>query len=89
MKHWPGGSYLNLKATIKGVEIIATRYKYNAKKVLTFIWTRGAGHTEPGKPYIAKWRDHNGNHAECPIPRPAVLSFYFKRSNGIDIANIM
>ena len=89
MSQWPGGSYLNLMATVDNVEIVATGYKYNSSKVLTFIWTRGAGHTEPGNPYVAKWKDRNGNNAERLIPRPSIVSFYFERSNGIDVANMM
>ena len=54
-----------------------------------FVWTWGAGHTEPGKPYLAKWMDENNNQCICPIPRPSVISFYFERSNGIDVHNMM
>ena len=77
MKEWPGGSYLNLTTTIDGIELVVTGYKYCSSKVLTFVWTRGAGHTEPGDPYKAKWRDSNGNRCEQDVHRPSVISFYF------------
>ncbi len=54
MKEWPSGSYLNLETTVDGVGLVATGYKYNNRKVLTFLWTHGAGHTEPGDPHILR-----------------------------------
>ena len=89
MKDWPGGSYLNLRTTIDGVSVMATGYKYCNKKVLMFVWTEGAGHTEPGSPYLATWTDQNMNRCVRPIPRPSVISFYFERCNGIDVHNMM
>jgi len=32
---------------INGTSVSAMGYKYNKRKVLNFIWTTGAGHTEP------------------------------------------
>ena len=54
-----------------------------------FIFTEGAGHTESGEPYIAKWTDKNGNRCERRIPRPQVCSTYFTKCNGIDVHNQM
>ena len=87
MKEWPAGSHLVLKTTIEGTTLYAVGYKYCNRKTLMFIFTEGAGHTEPGAPYIAKWRDNNHNPCTKPIDRPSVISFYFKRSNGIDVHN--
>ena len=89
MKTWPAGSHLNLKATVEGVPLVATGYKYCRSKVICFIWTKGAGHTEPGEPYVAKWHDSRSNRCERWIDRPAVVSFYFKKCNGIDVGNVM
>lgn len=61
MKEWPAGSHLVLESKIEGVDIIAMGYKYNHRKVINFIFTKGAAHTEPGKPYEGKWKDKNGN----------------------------
>eukprot|EP00978_Attheya_sp_CCMP212_P033928 scaffold139680_cov35-Attheya_sp.AAC.1 len=88
MKDWPGGTWLVLEG--KGdeeVDLIAIGYKYNTRKVLSFICTKGAGNTEPGDPYEARWMDSKGNHASRNIPRPDVISKYFNESNGIDTHN--
>ena len=89
MKDWPSGSYLNMITNVDGVDLIATGYKYCNRKSLNFIWTKGAGNTEPGKPYEANWIDSNGNRCVRFVNRPAVISFYFERSNKIDISNQM
>ena len=59
MKNWPAGSNLVLEAKKDRVDLIAIGYKYNKKKVICFIATKGSGHTEPGVPYEARWKDHN------------------------------
>ena len=89
MEKWPGGSHLLLQTDIDGVRLYALGYKYCKKKVMCFIFNEGAGHTEPGQPYIAKWTDKNGNRCERRIPRPQVCSTYFQNSNGIDVHNQM
>lgn len=89
MDKWPGGSYLNLTTTIDGVKLYATGYKYCNRKALNFLWTDGAGSTEPGSPYEAVWMDSNGNRSVRFIERPSVVSCYFERSNGIDVSNQM
>mmetsp|Transcript_1406 Transcript_1406/g.2559 ORF Transcript_1406/g.2559 Transcript_1406/m.2559 type:complete len:267 (-) Transcript_1406:216-1016(-) len=87
MKNWPGGSHLVLKTTLHGVVLFAIGYKYCKSKILMFIMTEGAGHTEPGDPYIVKWVDDNSNQMQRRIPRPDVLSFYFSHSNIVDVHN--
>jgi hypothetical protein len=87
MAEWPGGSHLVLFATVDGVELIAVGYKYNKKKVLCFISTKGAGHTEPGQAYEAKWKDSNLNTMFRDIPRPEICSKYFTKSNIVDVNN--
>ena len=57
MQNWPAGTHLNLETVVEDVPIIATGYKYCKRKILCFIFTKGAGHTEPGKLYVAKWHD--------------------------------
>jgi hypothetical protein len=52
-----------------------------------FIITEKAGHTEPGEPYVAKWMDENCNQCHCHVPRPSVISTYFKHSNIVDVTN--
>ena len=89
MKNWPSGSVAvwKCKPPLKDYWIIAIGYKYNARKVLCFITTENAGSTKPGAPYIAKFNDAVGNVSYRSVPRPAVLSRYFSKCNGIDAHN--
>ena len=87
MKNWPPGSHIVLETTCDEVPIIACGYKYSKRKVCCFIFAKGAGHTEPGRCYIAKWKDVHGNTMTRDIPRPQVISKYFSESNIIDIFN--
>ena len=87
MAKWPAGSHLVLKSKVRDQVLYAVGYKYCKKKVLFFIMTDGASHTEPGSPYVAKWKDKNGNHCEKLVPRPECIALYFERSNVIDVLN--
>ena len=88
MKNWPGGSHLVLETTTpEEVELLAIGYKYNKNKILCFLATKGAGHTEPGSPYKARWKDDNGNTNSRDVNRPEIVSKYFERSNKIDVHN--
>ena len=87
MKEWPPGSHLVLQAEYEGVVMFACGYKYNKRKVCCFISTEGAGHTEEGRCYKAKWKDENGNTMTRDVPRPHVISKYFADSNVIDVFN--
>ena len=56
-KDWPGGSYLVLrsKPMVPGDRpLVAIVYKYNARKVLSFIVTENAGSTKTGIAYLSK-----------------------------------
>ena len=62
MQSWPAGSHLVLGTTTPcGQTLYAVGYKYSLKKTLCFVFNKGASHTEPGNPYVAKYRDKNGN----------------------------
>ena len=92
MMDFPGGTWVTMRGKCKrsGVELVAIGYKYNSKKVLTFITTVGAGSTEKGEnPYKMKYNDEFGNVCYRDIPRPAVLSRYFLHSNAVDVHNQM
>ena len=41
----------------EGAPLVCFGYKYNVKKLLIFITTKGAGSTQPGQPYLAKFPD--------------------------------
>ena len=58
LKDAPRGVKLVMTGTHPtGVELVATGYKYNSKKVLTFISSAGAGSTTDGNPYEMKYTD--------------------------------
>ena len=76
-KNWPGGSYLVLRSKPMvpgGRTLIAIGYKYNARKVLSFIVTDNAGSTKTGIPYLSKYPDQFTNVSICPVARPLVAS---------------
>jgi hypothetical protein len=88
MKIWPGGSYLVLEATDpEGIGLIAVGYKYNSTKAMCFVATQGAGHTMPGKEYLARWKDENNNTCVRKVFRPDIIAKYFKDCNVIDVHN--
>ena len=72
-KNWPGGSYLVLRSKPMvpgGRPLIAIGYKYNARKVLSFIFTDNAGITKTGIPYLSKYPDQFTNVSIRPAPFP-------------------
>ena len=67
-KDWPGDSYLVLRSnTMEPGDRthIAIAYKYNARKVLSFIVTDNTGITKTGIPYLSK---HTENLLMLPFP---------------------
>ena len=68
MKEWPPGSHVVLESRHNDVDVYACGYKYNKRKVCCFVFSKGAGHTEAGQCYEAKWKDINGNDKRCPAP---------------------
>ena len=89
MKDFPGGTWITLegRAEKEEVDLICIGYKYNKKKVLTFICTKGAGSTKGGEPYEAKFPDKFGNVCVRYIARPECVTTYFKFSNCVDLHN--
>ena len=71
MKDWLPGLHLVL-------EVIACGYKRNKRKVCSFVFAKGSGHTEEGKPHIAKWKDANNNTRIRNVPCPDVISKYLE-----------
>ena len=49
--------------------------------------TKGAGSTNPGEPYQARFPDKFGNVCSREVARPEILSNYFKYSNCVDLHN--
>jgi hypothetical protein len=94
MENCPSGSYYVAVCNVPDkvdVKIIFVSYKYNARKVLHFVMTDGAGSTvpDPNRAYIACFPDEFGNLAARKVPRPACLSDYFEKSNVVDVHNQM
>ena len=88
MKEWPGGSHLVMESQHPdGFPLIAIGYKYNSKKVVSFVATKGCGDTEAGIPYEARWKDDNGNTMVRDVKRPEIVSKYFTKCNSIDVHN--
>ena len=89
MKNMPGGTWIVLegRAEKEGVDLVSLGYKYNRKKVLTFIFSKGAGSTVPGLPYVARFPDAYGNVCKRSVARPQIVSTYFMYSNMTDLHN--
>ena len=58
----------------RGKRLIAIGYKYNARKVLSFIVTDNAGITKTGILYLSKYPDQFTNVSIRPVARPLVMS---------------
>jgi hypothetical protein len=94
MDDCPSGSYYVAVCNVPeedDIKIIFVSYKYNARKVLHFVMTDGAGSTvpDPNRAYIARFHDEFGNLAARKVPRPECLSDYFEKSNAVDVHNQM
>lgn len=81
------GSRIVLEAICDGEPLLAIGYKYNRRKVLSFVATKGAGVTTDGEPYLQRWADEHGNVITRAIPRPNIISEYFAVSPRIDNHN--
>ena len=69
------------------VELLAIGYNYNKRKVVCFLATKGAGHTEPGTPYEARWKDVNCNTHSREVNCPEVVAKYFEFNHKVDVHN--
>ena len=86
-KDWPGGSYLVLssKPVLPGKRtIIGIGYKYNARKVLSFVVTDNVGSTKTGIPYLSKYPEKFTNVSIRSVARPLVMSICFSAVNEVD-----
>ena len=54
--------------------LIFIRYKYNMRKVLSFIVTDNAGITNTGIAYLSKYPEQFTNVSIHPVARPVVMS---------------
>ena len=70
-----------------GRPLIAIGYKYNARKVLSFIVTVNAGSKKTGIPYLSKYPDQFTNVVIRPVARPLVMSKTFSAVNEVESYN--
>ncbi len=70
-----------------GMPMVCIGYKYNQKRVLTFIMSKGCGGTYPGPPYRVTWTKENGEKIVQNIARPNVVTDYFHAAGAIDHHN--
>ena len=90
MKDWPVGSYLVMNITLRfpgEIPLLAIGYKYNYRKVLGFISTKGARSIEPGDTYLSRFPDIYSNISILPVVRTHLLGRYFNACNTIDNQN--
>jgi hypothetical protein len=79
------GSRIVLRADVEGEDLYDVGYKYNRKKVLFFVCI--AFDVNDGVPYMQRWADENSNLCTRDVPRPSVISRYFKDSPKVDNHN--
>ena len=58
----------------RGPPLIAIGYKYNARKVISFIVTYNTGSTNTGIPYLSNYPDQFTNVSIRPVARHLVMS---------------
>ena len=85
LRGMPGGSHLEMRSTVDGVNLIAVGSKYNSTKTVFHFASEGAGSTVDGVPYTTQWPDENGNVLTREVSRPALVSRYFLKFNKVDI----
>ena len=85
LRGMPGGSFLEMRATVDGIRVIALAAKYNSHKTCFFCAPEGAAPTTPGQPYITKFTDENRNGMTREVPRPALAARYFGTFNKVDV----
>ena len=67
--------------------LIAIGYKFNAQKVLSFIFTDNSGSTHAGLSYLSKYPDQFTSVALCPVVTPLAMYWYSSAVNEIDPLN--
>ena len=67
--------------------LIAIGYKYNARKVVSFIVTVDEGRIKAGIPFLSKYPDQFSNVAIHPVARPIVMYKFFEPVNEVEPHN--
>ena len=58
-------------------QLLAIYYKYNSRKVLSFVAKLGAESTTLGIPYLSKYPDQFYNVSIRPVAHPLLMSKFF------------
>ena len=84
-----GGTWIVLEGRDEreDVPLVCIGYKYNKKKTLVFLTTKGAGSTEKEEPYEVRFPDKYGNLCVRHVSMPQVISLCFNHSNVVDVHN--
>ena len=64
--------------------LLTIGYKYNSRKVLGFIATKGDGSNEQGDPYLSCFPDIFSDFSVCQVVHTHFLGRYFNACNRID-----
>ena len=69
------------------VPLVCIGYSYNIKKILVFLSAKGAGSTQLGELYLAKFPHKFGNVCKTELVWPDIMSNYFNKSNMLNLHN--
>jgi hypothetical protein len=60
-------------------------YKYNKKKVLSFVFSRDDGSTKVNqtRPYLARFNDGYNNLVTREVDRPSIICDYFRDNSSV------
>ena len=86
-KYWPGRSYIVMKRKpmVPGERrLLGIGYKYNYRKVLSFVAAAGSGKTTLGITYLSKYPDQFLNVSIRPVSHPLLMSKFFGSVNEVD-----
>ena len=67
--------------------LLAIGYKYNSRKVLSFVATVGAGSTTLDIPYLSNYQDKFSNVSIRPVARPLIMFKFFGSVYEVDSHN--
>ena len=71
----------------RGRPLISIGYKYNARKVLSYIFIDKIWSTQAGLHYLSKYPDQFFNVSVFPIASPLVVYKFFGSVNDVDYHN--
>ena len=67
----------------RGRPLISFRFKYNTRKVLSFILKNNEGSTQSGPPYLSEYPYQVSNFSICPVACRLVMYKFFGYVNDV------